>query len=150
MNPAAEVSAVKIPNGTYTITNAKGEHRTFAVKTIDADYKVPALAGKRIACLLRGPDNENDYTGFAFVEGDVVKVWHKKATVTYSWYAVLLMRAAAEIREMVEQETPSAEITLKGRRYTVQVSKRCIVCNRKLTDPLSIRLQIGPTCRGDA
>lgn len=36
----------------------------------------------------------------------------------------------------------------RGEGYTLLVEGRCVVCNRKLTDPDSIRLGVGPKCGG--
>lgn len=136
-----------IPNGTFTFTNvATGEHRTLQVKTQDKEARF--MPGKRIVALLRGPDNESDYTGFGFVEGDKVSIWRSKQTPTFTWYARLIVAASAAIQNMVDAEEPEAQVLLQTRQYTVQVSKRCLVCNRKLTDPESIRRQVGPVCVG--
>lgn len=134
-----------IPNGLYTFTNAAGEHRTFKIHTKKKDANF--APGQRIVSLLTGPDNENDYRGFGFVKNDGIKIWNKNFTPAFQWYARMVVAAANAIEQMIEMETPEAAICLQGRGYKVQVSKRCCVCNRTLTDPESIKLQIGPICR---
>lgn len=141
-----------IPNGIYTFTNAAGEHRTFKIKTQKSDARF--APGKRIVALLRGPDNESDYTSFGFVEEAAhlspIIIWNRYnyPKSPYVYYAKMVGAAALAIRGMVEHEEPKAEIELAGHKYAVQVSKRCLVCNRTLTDPESIRRQIGPICLG--
>lgn len=78
-----------IYSGTYTITNSKGEHRTFRIKRQKKDAKF--APGARILSLMVGPDNS-------------------------------------------------------GHQYAVMLSKRCVRCNRKLTNPESIKAGIGPEC----
>lgn len=138
-----------IPNGTYTFTNAAGEHRTFKIKTQAKDAKF--APGKRVAALLTGSDNENDYRGFAFVdENGAIHVWQSKRTPAFQYYANMIAAAASAVQNMIDKETPEASFELQGHKYQVQVSKRCLVCNRALTDPDSIRRQIGPICMGVA
>lgn len=55
--------SIKTHNGKLTFHNSRtGEHRTFQVKTQDADAKF--APGERIVSLLVGNDNQNDYRGF--------------------------------------------------------------------------------------
>lgn len=120
-------------NGEITITNPEtGNHRTFRIRTMRKDSKF--APGERIIELLDGPDNEDNYRGFAFVKGDGrVIVWTKKRGGVFDAYA-----------RMLSNPDPYQE-----RGIIYQMSIRCRVCSRKLTDPLSISLGIGPKCRGD-
>lgn len=137
-----------IPNGKFTITNkSTGEHRTFQVKTQPKDSKF--MQGRRIVALLSGSDNENDYQGFGHLgfEGRIVHLWKRKDTPAFRYFAQLIELMGEKIQK--DSEDFSGEIEyLKGNVYQFSGSKRCLVCNRTLTDPESIRLQIGPVCRG--
>jgi hypothetical protein len=119
----------KTHNGEITIANPEtGGHRTFKINTA----RKGGLEGRRIVSLLDGPDNETSYSGFGFAEAAGVKVWRKKAdSKTYRTYASMI-------------EDP-AKWEAKGLVYLF--SEKCRVCNRKLTDPISIQLGIGPVCR---
>lgn len=136
-----------IPNGIYTIENEAGDHRTICIRTQKKDAKF--APGQRIASLLAGPDNENDYQGFAFVGDEGFRVWRskrgKKSVSTFEWYALILeaINFAPSDIERVE-----LTVTLKDHAYKILMEKRCVVCNRKLTTPASIRAGIGPICAG--
>jgi len=128
-----------LSNGTITIESLRpdGGHRTFRIRTQPEDSNF--APGRRVVALLSGPDNESDYTGFAFVaeDGGGVDVWRSKRGMdekrsTWEWYADMLTR-------------PGIYQT-QGYRYLV--SQRCRRCNRKLTDPISISEGIGPECAG--
>lgn len=138
-------------NGKFTITNDKGEHRTFSIKTQSKDAKF--APGQRVLALLSGADNDADYRGFAFVDDTHgVSVWRSKCGAPgnpsiYEWYAELFGQvfkaAAVEGRDLTD---PELSFAYKGHGYRVLVSKRCCVCNRTLTTPESIRSGIGPVC----
>lgn len=137
----------RLANGTITVQNiATGEHRTFKVRTQpeDADF----APGKRCIALLTGTDNESNYTGFGFV-GDTgwVSVYKRKRgepNLPSVWekYAFMLEVLVSRVRR-------DGLAGIERGAYDVQESRSCIKCNRKLTDPVSIRLGIGPVCRGD-
>ena len=113
-------------NGEITITNpATGGHRTLRIKTAQSG----GLKGKRILSLLIGQDNENDYLGIGFVNDDNIQIWNKYKNSQYEKIAKCLLK-----------------IEEKG--LIAQFSTVCRVCNRKLTDPISIKTGIGPTCSG--
>lgn len=137
-----------IPNGIFTITNIEGEHRTFSIKTQDKDAKF--APGERVIALLSGADNEADYTGFAFVDKDgAIHVWKKRRdSRVFNWYADMLAQAALAIEGKSAEEEPDATFTFAKRLYRVQAAKRCLVCNRRLTTPESIKAGIGPICAG--
>ena len=138
-----------IPNGIYTITNEAGKHITLRVHTKQGGkYK-----GSRQVSLLVGPDNTKDYDGFGFVrDNGTIYLWKNKRGNKLAWYAKLLERAAVEINNIIAFDDPKfkADFTfLKGRKYTVLLSKKCKRCNRPLTDPESIQVGLGPVCRGE-
>ena len=131
-----------IHNGRYTVQNTRtGEHRTFSVKTQKDNARF--APGKRIVALLTGPNNEDDYKGFGFVDGSgrSIAVWSSKRGTTgkrshFEWYANML----------VDLICGGTEWAARG--YVVLVERTCRVCNRTLTEPESIRSGIGPICAG--
>lgn len=133
----APQAAKHTPNGTYTIILNReiDEYRTIRLE--DAPETFNAAPGTQIASFLSGADNEGDYTGFAFVMGDVLRVWKKyrnNAAATKSIKALNML---------ITSDDPMAAM----REYVLR-SSRCGVCNRKLTTPDSIRAGIEPICRG--
>jgi hypothetical protein len=122
-------------NGKYTITSPTGEHRTFEVRTV----REGNLAGKRIVAMLTGPDNQTDYKGFGFVNDAGIKVWRKVADSGDFFQKVAKM--------LWVMGTTGSNNEYARRGCTLQLSKRCVKCNRELTDPTSISLGIGPVCR---
>lgn len=124
--------SVATHNGTITIRNTQtGGYRTFRIRTQKADSKF--APGKRIVSLLIGSNNKNDYRGFAFIgDNGRVFVWSKMRSEndTFEKFADMLAR-------------PQHYESL-GCEYLW--SERCRCCNRKLTDPESIKSGIGPVC----
>ncbi len=152
---AMQANAPNVQNGTYTVDSPRG-HFTVKLYTVQKDN----LAGNRILALLVGPDNESDYRGVAFWD-DAKKrahVWKRFGSPDrtepidgYHW---------GDRWSSVEQKLAIwADLALRGSEeerhghwygngYRLLMEGRCVVCNRKLTDPESIRLGIGPTCAG--
>ena len=128
-----------IYNGKYTVRNkTTGEHRTFQIKTQKEEARFKS--GCRLIALLRGPDNQSDYTGFGEIENDSIKVWYSKRGKNgkrseYEWFARMI------IGLVNEDETWC-------KHYELMVSRNCMKCNRELTTPESIEAGIGPICRG--
>ena len=121
-------------NGIFTIEGPIGR-KTFKLSTVRNEKS--GLHGKRILAYLSGPENSSDYTGFAFVEsGDrkqPIRVWSKfKFGEMPDWANILL--------ELVN----GAEIPA----WIIQAATTCVMCNRLLTTPESIRNGIGPICGG--
>jgi hypothetical protein len=158
---ATAPTTVNAFNGTYTIQNkATGEHRTFAIRTQPADAKFAPNA--RVVSLMTGPDNESSYTGFGFLDSWtakdvddveertwVVKVWKSKRgqdgkLSPFEHYARILANAINTLAG--DAETLTGDVSYMERQYTVQLAKRCMKCNRKLTTPASIAAGIGPEC----
>ena len=124
------LSQLDTHNGTFTIVNnATQTRRTFRVKTV---INGPSdLVGKRIVSLLSGPDNEEDYVGFAFVDESGVHCWRRFKDSQFGKYAFFLNHADAF------EENDEISVAMSG---------TCRVCNRKLTVPSSIEFGIGPVC----
>jgi hypothetical protein len=127
------IKTIATHNGTFTITSVKsGDHRTFRVKTQKPDANF--APGSRIISLLTGPCNESDYRGFGFVnDNGQIYLWRNKQTPTFKAYANMLENMAQHI---------------EAGNIDVQAATKCRVCNRKLTDPVSIETGIGPVCAG--
>lgn len=121
-------------NGKFTVKSTRtGEHRTFRIRTMDK--KSSFAPGKRVLDLLSGPDNENDYVGFAFVDDFGIHLWSKKRTEQYAALATML--------EHLQKHEDAG-------RVEVYAETTCRCCNRTLTTPESVRTGIGPKCaRGD-
>jgi hypothetical protein len=118
------MSSILTHNGIITISNpATGNHRTFQIKTA----KKGNLAGKRILSMLIGPDNTNDYLGIGFVDESGIKIWNKHKNTLFEKTANCLLR----IEEL---------------GLISQFSTKCRICNKELTDPISISTGIGPIC----
>ena len=132
MTTATATKISRIFNGTITLVNlAKETHITLKIETA----KYGKLKGKRIVSRLIGKDNENSYKGFAFVVGDMISVWHKQYNAKNAQIASILQSL------MVEGENSRFANSVE-----MKLSKRCFVCNRKLTTPQSIEDGIGPIC----
>lgn len=118
--------------GCVTIRNPKtGNHRTFRIRRQPDDAKF--APGQRIVSLLTGPDNEADYTGFAFLtDAGHLCMWKKYRDST----------AFNAYRKMLEQ--PERYRESHGLEYAVE--KRCARCFRRLTTPESISRGLGPEC----
>ena len=115
-------------NGIITVKSlVTGNHFSYQVKTVKKDGP---LKGKRILSLLRGPDNTSDYTGFAFVEDDGIKLWNRFKNTEYNKH----------IRILNSINHPKLEFML---------GTKCRLCNRQLNDPESLKLGVGPVCRGE-
>lgn len=121
----------KIPNGSITIRNlGTGDHRTFRVRTQAPEARF--APNRRILSILTGPRNEHDYTGIAFINDDGVQVWKRHRDTEFEALAKFFWRL------LVNEE--------HGSDYDIFLEKRCLVCNRLLTEPESIVTGIGPVC----
>jgi len=135
---AANEVAPAIPNGTYTVlligtdlpasSMIDRTYRTLRVKDCPAHFKVKP--GTQLIEFLSGPDNTNDYAGFAFLAGRKVSIWKK--------YRNTRDLSTAADRLVADPMSAAAEY--------VKRSNRCFVCNRPLTTPESIARGIGPIC----
>lgn len=118
-----------VRNGLYTAVIGDGSHVTLRI----SDCKF-AEDHDQMVSYLNGPDNEYNYTGFAFLDGSGFHVWKK-------------FQSAARLVEALEVLV-NGDPEEAGKRYALE-SGNCYVCNRTLTDPKSIELGIGPICRGE-
>lgn len=120
-----------LPNGYFTLTFPCGTHKTLRVHTQQGGK----FAGRRLISLLVGPRNTSDYEEFGEItpsEQTPVLVWKHWRGSRTAYYAVLLLR-------LVRGEVVGG--------HSVEVSKRCLVCNRPLTTPESLVAGIGPECQ---
>jgi len=131
---------ITISNGFLTVTNqTTGEHRTFRVRTQKEDAKF--APGSRIVSLLIGPDNTSDYQGFGFVQDNGwITLWKRNRTPQYEGLAKAIRLGYRALERGEDTFTTPKAI------YTVQLSKRCLRCNRVLTSPESLERGIGPEC----
>lgn len=128
--PAATIpTASVIPNGFYTLAFPDGSHKTFRIHTKTEDAKF--APGKRVLSLLIGPENTSDYEGFAFVDDNGITVWKRFKHARQTEYARLLWML-----------TTGCE----AEGYELLVSRRCLRCNRPLTQPHAIEAGIGDEC----
>lgn len=126
-----ETLAPRMRNGFYTITFPDGSHKTLRVRT-SRDHKF--AFGKRIVGLLIGPENTSDYEDFAFMfEDKGVVLWKRYRDKKVAEYADLLWYLGTVG-------------PIEG--FQLRADERCLICNRPLTDPVSIDTGIGPICRG--
>lgn len=127
---------------TFTVENTEtGEYRTFRVE-LRPEWQRWA-PGQRVLELLKGPENQSDYGGFAFVHVDPinghprVKVWSSKRGESGARSAY---EKIARLLEAVSRENP------KIARYAILDALPCQRCGELLTRPDSIRKGIGPVC----
>jgi hypothetical protein len=130
----------RIYNGAYTVQNlTTGEHRTFRISTQPKDSKF--APGRRVVSLLIGRDNHNDYQKFGFVNDHGITVWKKFQGMmqrsNWEWFAYIVWNLA----------TQNKFVNHRGEAYKLMHESTCIRCNRKLTEPTSIRTGVGPECR---
>jgi hypothetical protein len=133
-------------SATLTIQTLSGLHRTYKVKLAKNRSDGPANAPLRwFVNLLTGPDNTGDYTYVGLLEQD-----HRPGTVL----RFRLTKASAFTRESPPAvwfsrfiDALTTEDPMRLKRGRVFHEGRCGKCNRKLTDPESIKLGLGPICR---
>ena len=119
-------------NATFTITSQKtGKHFTYKVRQSD-DGKMSFVS------VLNGPDNWENYMYIGFIPSAEVKLvagkkGHPDAPSfnALTWVFKIL------------QGSPEAELPATVR---IQHEGKCSMCNRKLTDPVSIERGVGPDC----
>lgn len=123
-------------NGYVTIENpATGAHRTFSIKSEVWNADTDREVRKRVVALLTGPDraSRGDWARFADVRDDgFVHVWKSKSSDTFEAFRKML-------------NNPQCGEAL-GLNYMFEGC--CRRCNRRLSNPESIRSGIGPVCAG--
>ena len=120
-----------LPVGTYTAVFADGSHRTIRVKKHWVEEE--AKKGTLVLQYLSGPDNESQYTGFAFLQGTTARIWRKFANNPLESALVAALRIV--LRDPLKA----------GETYALE-SHNCFRCGRKLTVPVSIHRGLGPEC----
>lgn len=126
----------RIPNGMYTLIFPDGWHKTFRIST--QPLKSKFAPGKRIIRILIGPRNTEDYEPFAFVDDEGIHVWKSKRGPKLLKYAEIIWLLATG-QDVVGDD---GEVL----PFELEVSKRCLKCNRELTTPESLERGIGPEC----
>lgn len=116
-------------NGYYTVTFRDESHRTFRIHTQNPDARF--APNRRIISLLIGPDNTADYEMVAFLASEGPLVFKRFRDTQVSVHLDLLWDLICGER-------------VDG--CDVQVSRKCLLCNRELTDPASLARGVGPTC----
>lgn len=133
-NVVPVTNVMQIPNGTYTVPiNEHGEYSV--IKLTDCPEKYNKPAGTQIAAYQFGPDNERDFTGFAFVIGTAHQVWSKFRKAQDCTFALTKLLTLGKAQEF-------------GKLWAM-ASQRCYICGRKLTTPDSKAAGIGPICAGN-
>jgi len=122
----------QLANGTYTVVSDTGaSYQTIRLTECPESYGYPA--GTQIAAYLFGPDNENNYRGFAFVlPGRKSQIWKNfRGDGPLCYTLGLLLESDDGLRY--------------GEAYAL-MSGHCWHCRRKLTVPVSIHSGLGPIC----
>lgn len=142
-HPLAKPPAVH--NGTYTIAHPKLGHYVVKLYT----QLQGALAGRRILAL-------EQPVAFWDDEGQRCQVWRRFASPirlvelnAYNWcntWGLIDRKLALWCDLAVRGSTPERHGFAWTEGYTMLLEGRCVICNRPLTDPESIRSGIGPTC----
>jgi hypothetical protein len=128
-----------IPNGIFTIVSAKTDnHRTFKIST----NRFGQCKGRRFVSILVGRDNTRTYLGFANIMNDKIVVWKNKQTPNGKGFYEICAKMLRSL--FIEGEKSPYQKQIKS----MEGAKRCIRCNRLLTDPESIEAGMGPECRG--
>lgn len=122
--PAPEVPTADLTvwPGVYTVISGE-RHRTFRVRVQPSDAKF--APGTTILEYLAGRNNEEDYTGFAFIKDGKLALWKR-------------FREEGELAEDARAFLADPEAAL--------VAKHCARCHRTLTTPQSIAVGYGPEC----
>ncbi|GAG25635.1 unnamed protein product, partial [marine sediment metagenome] len=124
-------------DGTITCLLKSGKHYTYKIESV----KKGPLEGKQIVSLLNGPDNYSNYKGFGFTwldnawgsptQGNAfIRIWKKCRTIAFIKHVQLLTGQADEhVQEWMQEGC-------------------CMICGRKLINPVSLRAGMGPVCAG--
>lgn len=147
---AASLNHNGIIDGTYTVISSTGNHRTielFTCTDIKSDF-----FGKRTVRLMIGSNNETDYKNFGFFFPKVgIKVFKKSIAENQA-------KRKDNPKEIDLQKTAdfASSLLIDGKEgkaakigFRLEVSKRCMVCGRKLTNPSSLNLCMGEKCYRD-
>lgn len=120
---------------TFTVSNGKGDHRTYRVTRKDADDRYPETYFVK---LLTGPDNTSSYTYLGILDAATGGVrLTKNSKFTDDSLPVKVLRWALK-KVWAGEPLPAG--------YAVQHEGKCGRCGRALTVPESIVSGIGPEC----
>jgi len=142
---------VKIPEGTYTITNLN--KMTGDLDEVDNDYVTLRVEkatfikdeDKLMVSYLMGSDNEVSYKGFAFVNATGIAVWSRfKSDSRIVQAAKILWNIAQHEAGLIDAHELFLEV---AEAYALR-SGQCMRCGRKLTVPASLHRGLGPVCAG--
>lgn len=133
----------------FTVANGRGDHYSFRVNAPKVEEGKPAGKPVWFVSVLTGPENTSDYTYMGiiahvrFTAGDVHGERPEfrltgKSTYNPDSKPVRVFQWAMSIMAG-DRALPEG--------WTIQHMGKCCRCGRALTDPESIRLGIGPTCR---
>lgn len=132
-----------IPDGTYTVVfSTDTDYVTIRLETgrheVNEDGSINFFFGKQVVSFLSGPDNENNFTGFAHLdEHGGIHVWKRfkesNGIARYVNALALLQKQGAGYQEEA------------GMAYALR-SGRCRKCTRVLTVPASLHRGLGPIC----
>lgn len=115
-----------VRNGIYTAVMADGSRTTLRLSQMKDDP-----SGQWVG-YLHGPNNDSDYTGFAFYRNGRLVVFKKYRDGSF--------KRQEEAFAVVAGDPAKA-----GEAYALE-SGRCFRCNRTLTVPASIHRGMGPDC----
>lgn len=133
----------------FTVSSPKTRHYTFRVKALKAQEGKEGVPVKSydglFVSVLTGPENTSDYTYMGVIEKSYYGEWRFRITRASRYNPGT---PVVEVFEWALAVIKSQKTLPEG--YAIEHMGRCGRCGRPLTDPDSIRLGIGPKCRGDA
>lgn len=125
----ARLPAPWISSGFYTLEHPDGSHSTWQIR-LEKTHRT--YRGQRTISRLIGPDNSNDY--------------ERTAVLWNSGFSPIGNHRRGRTAELLRLLWDAANDN-PAEGYTLLIDKRCRWCSKHLTDPTSIRTEIGPTCR---
>ena len=137
-------------NATLTLQSQRtGKHYTYKVKLAKNRQEGAANAPLRwFVNLLSGPDNTTDYTYIGLMEQRQEQENRLSFRLTRASQLGPKAGPVAGFSWFTRKVVAEDEKALTEKVHVFHEG-RCGKCNRKLTDPTSISLGIGPVCRGD-
>jgi hypothetical protein len=142
-------------DGRYTVISPSGQYRIIALTT-NIDPTNDFFFGKQTVKLMVGSSNEEDFKSFGFFDPLTGISLFKKAlkanqislakakVVGHKGFDLQLFAKFASSLMIKGKEGNAAKLG-----FTLEVSKYCLVCSIKLTNPSSLNLSIGPKCYKD-
>lgn len=129
----ASDSRSNLSNGLYTVV-LSGDDDYVTLRVSDPKFG-DFEPGTKMVAYLSGPDNERNYTGFAFIKpGNKIAVWKRYQTNNNS-------RIVKALEYLVRSNDPA----FYGLEYALR-SGKCWRCGRTLTVPTSLNRGLGPDC----